>query len=71
MEPEGIETPPPGKSSEKPWSKHREPEIRNVEVRRSSSTFLNQSLPEQNGLSELRVHGLKSRFGRRYDTWVY
>jgi hypothetical protein len=31
-EPEGIETPPPGKSSETPWSKHREPDIRNVEA---------------------------------------
>jgi hypothetical protein len=31
-EPEGIETPPPGKSSERPWSKHREPDIRNVEA---------------------------------------
>ena len=24
--------PPPGKSSERPWSKHREPDIRNVEA---------------------------------------
>jgi len=31
-EPEGVETPPPGKSSERPWSKHREPDIRNVEA---------------------------------------
>ena len=31
-EPEGIEMPPPGKSSERPWSKHREPDIRNVEA---------------------------------------
>ena len=29
-EPEGIETPPPGKSSERTWSKHREPHFRNV-----------------------------------------
>ena len=35
-EPEGIETPPPGKSSERPWSKHREPDIRNVEAEGSS-----------------------------------
>ena len=31
-EPEGIETPPPGKSSERTWSKRREPYIRNVEA---------------------------------------
>ena len=31
-EPEGIETPPPGKSSERPWSKRREPDIRNVQL---------------------------------------
>jgi hypothetical protein len=31
-EPEGIETPLPGKSSERPWSKGREPDIRNVEA---------------------------------------
>jgi hypothetical protein len=31
-EPEGIETPPPGKSSERPWSKRQEPDIRNVEA---------------------------------------
>ena len=31
-EPEGIETPPPGRSSESPWSQHREPDIRNVEA---------------------------------------
>ena len=35
-EPEGIETPLPGKSSERPWSKHREPDIRNVEAEGSS-----------------------------------
>ena len=35
-EPEGVETPPPGKSSERPWSKHREPDIRNVEAVGSS-----------------------------------
>ena len=35
-EPEGIETPPPGKFSERPWSKHREPDIRIVEVGGSS-----------------------------------
>ena len=32
-EPEGIETPPPGESSERPWSKHREPDIRNVQLK--------------------------------------
>ena len=31
-EPEGIETALPGRSSERPWSKHREPDIRNVEA---------------------------------------
>ena len=31
-EPEGIETPLPGKSSERPWSKRREPYFRNVEA---------------------------------------
>ena len=35
-EPEGVETPPPGKSSERPWSKHREPDIRNAEGEGSS-----------------------------------
>jgi hypothetical protein len=35
-EPEGLEMPPPGKSSERPWSKHREPDIRNVEAEGSS-----------------------------------
>ena len=31
-EPEGIETPLPGRSSERTWSKRREPDIRNVEA---------------------------------------
>jgi hypothetical protein len=35
-EPEGVETPPPGKSSERPRSKHREPDIRNAEDEGSS-----------------------------------
>jgi hypothetical protein len=35
-EPEGIETPLPGTSSERTWSKGREPDIRNVEVGGSS-----------------------------------
>ena len=35
-EPEGIETLPPGKSSERTWSKRREPDIRNVEAEGSS-----------------------------------
>lgn len=35
-EPEGIETPPPGKSSERPWSKDRESYIRNVEAEGSN-----------------------------------
>jgi hypothetical protein len=44
--PEGIETPPPGKSSERPWSKHREPEIRNVEAE-GSSPFTSTKGPGQ------------------------
>jgi hypothetical protein len=35
-EPEGIETPLSGTSSERGWSKHREPDIRNVEAEGSS-----------------------------------
>ena len=35
-EPEGLEMPPPGKSSERPWSKHREPDIRNAEAEGSN-----------------------------------
>ncbi len=35
-EPEGIETPLPGKSSERAWSKDRESYIRNVEAEGSS-----------------------------------
>ena len=33
-EPEGIETPPPGKSSERAWSKHREPYFRSAGINR-------------------------------------
>ena len=46
-EPEGIETPPPGKSSERPWSKRREPDIRNVEAVGSIPS------PPPNGLDPL------------------
>ena len=35
-EAEGAETPSPGKSLERAWSKHREPDIRNVEAEGSS-----------------------------------
>jgi hypothetical protein len=35
-EPVGIETPLPGKSSERTWSKRREPDIRNAEGEGSS-----------------------------------
>jgi hypothetical protein len=35
-EPEGIAMPPPGKSSERTWSKYREPYVRIVEVGGSS-----------------------------------
>ena len=45
-EPEGIETPPPGESSERPWSKHREPDIRNVEAE-GSSPFTSTKGPVQ------------------------
>ena len=45
-EPEGIETPLPGKSSERPWSKHREPDIRNVEAE-GSSPFTSTKSPVQ------------------------
>jgi hypothetical protein len=45
-EPEGIETPPPGKSSERPWSKRREPDIRNVEAE-GSSPFTSTKGPSQ------------------------
>ena len=42
----GIETPPPGKSSERPWSKRREPDIRNVEAE-GSSPFTSTKGPGQ------------------------
>ena len=45
-EPEGIETPPPGKSSERTWSKRREPYIRNVEAE-GSSPFTSTKRPVQ------------------------
>ena len=45
-EPEGVETPPPGKSSERPRSKHREPDIRNVEAE-GSSPFTSTKSPGQ------------------------
>ena len=48
-EPEGIETPLPGKSSERSWSKHREPDIRNVEAE-GSSPFTSTKRPRSEGL---------------------
>ena len=45
-EPEGIETPPPGKSSEMTCSKRREPDIRNVEAE-GSSPFTSTKGPGQ------------------------
>ena len=45
-EPEGIATPPPGKSSERTWSKGREPDIRNVEAE-GSSPFTSTKSPVQ------------------------
>ena len=44
--PEGIETPPPGKSSERPRSKRREPDLRNVEAE-GSSPFTSTKGPGQ------------------------
>jgi len=44
--PEGIATPLPGRSSERPWSKHREPHIRNVEAE-GSSPFTSTKSPVQ------------------------
>ena len=46
MEPEGIESPRPGKSSERPWSKGREPYIRNVEAE-GSNPFTSTKGPVQ------------------------
>ena len=43
-EPEGIERLPPGESSEGPWSKLREPDIRNVEAE-GSSPFTSTNRP--------------------------
>ena len=43
-EPEGIATPPPGKTSERPWSKHQEPDIRNAEAE-GSSPFTSTTVP--------------------------
>ena len=45
-EPEGIATLLPGKSSERTWSKHREPDIRNVEAE-GSSPFTSTKSPGQ------------------------
>ena len=45
-EPEGIETPLPGRSSERTWSKHLEPDIRNVEAE-GSSPFTSTKSPGQ------------------------
>ena len=45
-EPQGIETPPPGKSSERPRSKRREPDLRNVEAE-GSSPFTSTKGPGQ------------------------
>ena len=45
-EPEGIATPLPAISSERPWSKHREPDIRNVEAE-GSSPFTSTKGPGQ------------------------
>ena len=47
-EPEGIETPPPGKSSERPWSKRQEPDVRNVEAE-GSSPFTSTKRPRSEG----------------------
>ena len=44
-EPEGIATPLSGKSSERAWSKRREPDFRNVEAE-GSSPFTSTVLSE-------------------------
>ena len=46
-EPEGLEMPLPGKFSERPWSKHREPDIRNVEAEGSSPFTSTKESPGQ------------------------
>ncbi len=46
-ESEGIETPQPGMSSESTWSKHREPDIRNVEAEGSSPFTSTKESPGQ------------------------
>ena len=50
-EPEGIETPLPAKSSERPWLKHREPDIRNVEAEGSSPFTSTSQRPRSEGRS--------------------
>ena len=46
-EPEAVETPPPGKYSERPRSKHREPDIRNVEAVGSNPITSTKESPVQ------------------------
>ena len=48
-EPEGIETPLPGRSSERAWSKRREPYIRNVEA--VGSNPITSTKAQVNGLN--------------------
>ncbi len=55
-EPEGIETPLPGKSSERSWSKDREPDIRIVEVGGSSPLTSTTTQGQVRGL----VHDVSS-----------
>ena len=46
--PEGIATPLPAISSESAWSKHREPDVRNVEAE-GSSPFTSTKMPRSEG----------------------
>ena len=65
-EPEGIETPPQGKSSERTWSKHREPYIRNVEAE-GSSPFTSTKGPGQRA----KVESLEDQLLRRVLMCLY
>ena len=70
-EPEGIETPLPGRSSERAWSKGREPDIRNVEAE-GSSPFTSTKGPGQRaegGIPQkIRFSGVSLR---ALSTWVW
>ena len=61
-DPEGIETHLPGKSSESPWSKHREPDIRNVEAVGSNP------ITSTKGPGQRPESGVPKIYGLRYVT---